>query len=174
MNKVSEPSGQNQNSLEAAQLLVERLVTLREFPNPSIDLDRFHNIVVQLRGYPRYDALLPRLFFAFSDADDYGVMSSLVHYVESFPSTTYVTVLVNAAHQLENINAKRWIPLLFVHIVNHAEYRSLLKTAFEQTNTDNQQAIRRIFEAELADIHDSELKHTLTERIEYVLSSGNA
>jgi len=172
VDKISESS--DQNGLEAAQLLVEQLISLREFLNIPSDLGRFNNIVMQLQEHPRYDALLPRLFFAFSDAEDYGVMWSLVHYVENFPSVSYVTALVNAAYKLENINANRWIPSLFVRIINHTEYRILLKTAYLQTNTDNQKSIRCILETELADIDDLELKHTLTERIEYVLSSGNA
>jgi len=165
------PAQDEDERLQTARLMVEQLIAIREFPNPAVDFAAFHNLVTQLRDLPRYPELLPGLFFAFSDAEDYGGTWSLVHYVESFPSGIYVIALVNAAHELQKINARRWIPSLFVRVINHDEYRELMKTALSRTSAANRDAIQEMLEARVTDVHDPELKETLTERVRYVLSS---
>jgi hypothetical protein len=84
------------------------------------DIETFENILEQVSMAD--EDWLPKLFLVFNDdCGNEGVMFSLMHTIERFSRTHYVTVFLANLHHIYN-NSKYWPSMLFSRMINDEDY----------------------------------------------------
>ncbi|MEZ4670549.1 MAG: Imm30 family immunity protein [Anaerolineae bacterium] len=159
-------------SSEESLALVERLAALRHFPTNET-LNEFHSVVTKLRDMPPDSRLLPQLYRTFSDAEDYGVFWTLLHYIETYPFEDQLAALTPLTPELASRDMQHWLPTIYVRIVNNPETLQLLKKTFQDSDESTQHVIQQILESLYDNVQDEDVKKTLQARIETVLSSSD-
>lgn len=120
-----------------------------------------------LRRAPKDPALLPRLITVFCDVEDYEVLWTLLHYVESFPREEYVPALIDATPRL--LDGQEWLRRLYLRILNSDTYRPYLKALLREASTPQQRAVRTILE-QIPAYTGEHYREDFTQKVAFVLS----
>lgn len=124
---------------------ISSLKAIEKHPQHPSYVENFERIVSQIRELKEPKSILLLLQFLSDKSEELHLMWSIIHAIEIFDDSIYVTEILNASNYLIS-NSPEWASIIFMRIINSDESKVELIRQLNQSSLITKKSVKQIME----------------------------